>query len=513
MIFKKSKFLCVLVILVLMSSVVYADIIDENVLKIEEETRANAGIPEGAEIQSNTADINKSSERVKVTPIDGKEITETQVENMGKELDGKELFEDRKIDESRSSIQIDNILDIPKVMESTPTGTTNTDPNNALFINSTYYGVPLADTADANDRWYFFENIGTNKLCSILNQDGEGDYNIYLYKLDDTTLNLVDYSANVGGFEKINYIGDDGYYFLCISPYEAATTSYNYTFLVDVIENYDQNEVNDNYNEAISYTNTIKTTGTIDNAYDEDWFKLTVDSGHAGNYCISVKTELDKQYALFLYDSNLSSLGNYLIDSNIKGFNLSEGDYYFRILSYTGEFTNNEYNFNVCNYLGGAVFAAPTGNVIQCNGSQVSIDGKNVEVAGTYYQYDWDYDQTAYKHVKESLHIFNNSLSLVGSVYQYEYWKEDIPNASHNIAVVYINDGFYHAFYSNATYGYNSYYFTTDPTPVMPEISITVPNIPVYIDLDTAKVVDNYYSLYYTYPFLAFDRGELIEIK
>lgn len=81
--------------------------------------------------------------------------------------------------------------------QSVPSTLSNTDPNSAIYLPENYFGQVLSDIADENAHWYCFETAGNNKVTIAFSQQPYGDYDIRLYKLDGTTLNMVDFSQNI----------------------------------------------------------------------------------------------------------------------------------------------------------------------------------------------------------------------------------------------------------------------------------------------------------------------------
>lgn len=427
------------------------------------------------------------------------------------EVDSEVIVSDIQKKSSSDEYLIDEVVDITrkKTVSRNPNAKSmiNIDPNNALYIPPDFYNVWLGDYADANDRWYVFEVPEESKINVDLNQQGSGDYDIYLYKYNSGSLDLVDYSYNEGGSEKIDYIGD-GVYYLRINPYIPSTETYVYGVLVNIIENYDSYEINDDFSEASGFTNEINVTGTIDNTFDEDWYKINTEK--AGNYTFTTLDMLANDYAVFIYDNKLNSISGYITTNKntIKRYNLDANkDYYVRILSYTGNFDDTPYNLLVHNSDNRDTATLATGHVIEYDNNNLYINGKKAQISGEYSSYASSSNlYPIYERANENIKAFDNTLSVIPAAYQLEYYKDGSRWQTAQVIPVLISNGWYNGVYSSNSYGYNSFYWDTDPNRV--HVGTAEGDIDgdllVYVDINTGKVVDTPYSMHYTttiFPF------------
>lgn len=225
----------------------------------------------------------------------------------------------------------------------------NYDQNNAILIGADDYGTLLTGIADSNDNWYYIKNETMSKITVQLRQPSTGDYDLYLYKLNGTRLNLVAYSEYANRTtEQLSYLASSGYYYIKISPYMAADSGENYQFAVLNTIDYDEKEPDDNYFYANEYDETIYTNQTIDNVIDQDWSKISL-SSTIGSYSLSLNTiPQGAEYVVFLYDSNLNLIESLTSTGYAsQNINLTNGDYFTRVQSLNGVFSSETYNLDL----------------------------------------------------------------------------------------------------------------------------------------------------------------------
>ena len=211
--------------------------------------------------------------------------------------------------------------------------TFNTDPNNAIYLPSSYFGFELSDVANHQERWYAF-SVPVNNKISITMQHFDGDYDLMLFELVGNSLNLVDYAATYNPLERISYVSKTGgTYYLAAVPYALSTQNY-FVFIVDVLSNFDSFEANDFYYQAPTFNNSIDVSANIDNGFDQDWFKLNVTtSGVRGLAALNAPAG---HYAVSIYDHNLNLLGSFMADNMPRNMNFAVGTYYLQVESLTG---------------------------------------------------------------------------------------------------------------------------------------------------------------------------------
>lgn len=263
-------------------------------------------------------------------------------------------------------------------------------PNTALYLDSTYMGQVLADSATSEENWYYFQAGANRKIAALLEQPSDGDYDIILYKLNLDNGNLTAVAASgYGGnvIDRLSTVNDsDGYYFLQVLPAKASTaTDAVYYFIINLIDAYDSNEPNDNPSQSNVYNSSnLNLTGTIDNVFDQDWAKITVTG--TKNYQVELNNvPTDAQYAANIFDENLNVKSQVLSDGNKKTYaSLSAGTYYICIASYNKYSASASYNFKLheVHSLNSAFYTTKGGH-------QVEITDSGVYVDGTYVNLNW----------------------------------------------------------------------------------------------------------------------------
>lgn len=167
--------------------------------------------------------------------------------------------------------------------------TNNTDPNNArvIQVNSLVNDV-IAEAGQ--QRWYIFgANAGKLTLNLDFKNSSNVDYDLYLYKYDDTngTINLVDGIETTDNVEHFACMVEDGVYFVFVNGYSGYDAVNPYTLGVVLSVYYDQQEVDDRLHEAHVINDLeFSITGTIDNQFDIDYQKFTIT--HPGKLYISL---------------------------------------------------------------------------------------------------------------------------------------------------------------------------------------------------------------------------------
>jgi hypothetical protein len=242
----------------------------------------------------------------------------------------------------------------------------NTDPNSAIYIPDTLFGLTLQDLANDEQRWYLFDVPANEKVTSFLNYQS-GIYALGLYELNGVNLELVASSLFGGGSERLHYISQSGgIFFLAVLPIIPTSTPHLFNFVIEQTASFDSYEVNSFYDQAPVFTNSINIYANLDSIYDEDWFQLNITQ--AGTREIALfNAPTGQHYAVFLYDSNLNSVGSFYADHIPRSVSMSQGTYYVRILTLSGQRTDNNYWLNVTNafnsmvvFNGNVYFIEPT---------------------------------------------------------------------------------------------------------------------------------------------------------
>lgn len=225
----------------------------------------------------------------------------------------------------------------------------NTNPNLAIHIPDSLFGLELHDLANHQERWYSFD-VPANRKISIALQHQGGDYDLFLFRLDGFTLTLVEFAATGDPLERISYVSvNGGLYFLMVTPFIAAPVPHFFTFIIDVLSGFDAHEPNDFWHQATQRNNSISVFANLDNRFDEDWFKLSVTNTNRPPRQIAVFNAPVGHYAVFVYDSNLNIIGSFMADGQSRTFNFSAGDYYIQVRSLTGHRVATNYRLIVTN--------------------------------------------------------------------------------------------------------------------------------------------------------------------
>lgn len=302
----------------------------------------------------------------------------------------------RSIDE-KISVKTENIhknddftnVPLPQlsgVMTCSENDTGHNTAGTALYLDSSYMGMVLSDTANSCENWYFFYLESQSKISAVLEQPTNGDYDIYLYQYnDDGTLTLISYSIYTGTTtENLSAIGGSGYYFLRVVPETEANDMYN--FMITLITQYDACEPDDIPAFAVEYENSINVNNTIDNSFDQDWSKLTITN--AGTHIVSLSNICEgNTYNVYIYDSAFNFIAGMSCNENKVGtVSLATGDYYICVKSANGYSDSQSYNLKVIKQkssLSNTMFTK-TGQIVELTSSALYINGSVVDMNWNY---------------------------------------------------------------------------------------------------------------------------------
>ncbi len=174
------------------------------------------------------------------------------------------------------------------------------------------------------------------KLTAILENSSELNSNMALFKLDQSnmTLNLVSYAINSDSFKKLDYVGEQGIYYLLV---EGASGTGEFNFAVFETNNI-INEPNDNINQAIQIQENTPIKGTIDNMFDVDLYKVSYNSPRI------LSLSLDNPD----YQVYISPDGQSFFNIGDNGIAIEAGTYYYWVQSPNGKYDKNlEYQLNI----------------------------------------------------------------------------------------------------------------------------------------------------------------------
>lgn len=306
----------------------------------------------------------------------------------------------------------------------------NNSPDTAIFLDETYYNQPLNDYIIGNGvpNWYYVYAPTTSKINFYLSQATNQDSDVYVYNLNVTTgvLSLVDYSINDGQLsESIGYMADAGYYFFRVEP-NGTTNTNNYTFLTNINNTYDQYEKNDSpYDNLTLFTGSMDINANIDFMFDSDWYLFKPTS--TGKYYVSLNNApSDAQYAFYIYDQNLGSMGSFLSSGNESRWleMQSNKNYYIRVESYDGKYSpQSPYNVTI-------VKAPPTPPSITADNYDVYVNGQAIDISWEYSFASYPTSNGYYSR-KESTSLNSKGTSTIGNVYKgtFKGFNKTIQNA------------------------------------------------------------------------------------
>ncbi|GKX31543.1 hypothetical protein SH1V18_40230 [Vallitalea longa] len=281
-------------------------------------------------------------------------IAEFSTENTIISLDDLEKIEDinnvTNTNQEINLLNLDNVINDLELSLDTeePTASDNTDPNNAYLIPpDTTVGDTFA--ASGEQRWYAMEITERTKLSTILLNDTPLDGDLYIFKLNETTMQLEDYATSLttgtGVMEATNNIVEAGIYYFAIYCYSGNGI---FNFTVYTSTNDIDNEINDSIETAYEVTmsdvvdiQTARVEAVIDNPIDYDYYKITLP--HDGLYQVMVFSPEGKEYQS-LWSADGTDI--YTVDDGI--YELSQGVNYFGVRSLDGTYSNTDkYTFVV----------------------------------------------------------------------------------------------------------------------------------------------------------------------
>lgn len=242
--------------------------------------------------------------------------------------------EEQKVNECKRSTTEKIDVDLTEVMAEGENPPLNNDPNNAYIME---LGDEIYDavTEEAEQRWYAFSIEQSTKVTMAMVMDEQVDFDLYLFQLneEESTINLIGGSAATGNGESELAMGilDAGIYFVGV---EAASgigsfLMYSYAGINDA------REINDSTDTASTYTNNSRMTATIDNPFDQDYYKVVIGQNEVLEYTFDEPAGYD--YEVLVYDGSKY----YRIENGT--YRLSEGTYYFIVLSNDNSYSDNEY--------------------------------------------------------------------------------------------------------------------------------------------------------------------------
>lgn len=259
-------------------------------------------------------------------------------------------------------------------------------PNDAFYLPQHLFNKKLNDTIGREQNWYYFDINENSKISLTLQMPQNSEYDLRLYKYNAGTLELVSFSEYYGTYEHLSYIAEPGIYYFAILPFSPVNNG-TFSFVLDSITNYDQSEPDDNIWFAKQYANNINVEQTLDNVFDEDFFKL--DITQEGRTFIRLRgiSPIDSnEYSIGIYDKNLNLIrDNFPLDTYYK---IPLGTYYVRVKNTNTSFDSpKKYSLNINTVLNGDFFKySAKGDSIVFNDRKISINGKTVPI---YWEYNF----------------------------------------------------------------------------------------------------------------------------
>ncbi len=228
----------------------------------------------------------------------------------------------------------------------------NDDPNNANYINSdTWYEGNIGSSTDED--WFYFYTGSSGKITVFLENIPSGcDYDLFLYKLEGSTLYPKAssyYSEN--HYENLSWVDAAGYYYVRIITYQGYSPNSNYRLYTHISTSYDNNEPDDN----ILTANTVSTgnsnyTLTMDNQYDHDWFKISITGSDWHKIAVDL-VNMPNDYDVYLYDPTgalvtRSEESGTIAETIVLHVN-SPGDYYVLVKPYSWTSPTSTYRIKI----------------------------------------------------------------------------------------------------------------------------------------------------------------------
>lgn len=243
-------------------------------------------------------------------------------------------YEEEKVNKCERSTADKLDVDLTEAMAEGENPPLNNTPDYAYLME---LGDEIYDsvTEEVERRWYAFSIEQRTKVTLAMVMDDQVDFDLYLFQLneEESTINLIGRSATTGSGEAELAMGvlDAGVYFIGV---EAASGTGSFLMYSYAGVN-DSREINDSTDTASTYTNNSRMTATIDSPFDQDFYKVVIGQNEVLEYTFDEPASYD--YDVLVYDGSKY----YTIDNGT--YRLSEGTYYFIVLSNDDSFSDSEY--------------------------------------------------------------------------------------------------------------------------------------------------------------------------
>lgn len=221
----------------------------------------------------------------------------------------------------------------------------NTDIDHAEIISVNSMSFDMIAEAK-QQRWYLFWSDAGKLTIDLSTPESENvDYDVYLYRYndaDDGTITLINGSQKDGtAYEHLAMMVNAGAYFVVVNGYSGYDDVHSFRLGIGYSDTYDSAEIDDDFSTSTVVSVPFNVTGTIDNAYDNDYIKFSVTETGAVTLLVSDNDSSSNEYRMELYDGSGKGLG-YLPEGRSAAVSLTAGNYYVRVLAstYAGDNTS-----------------------------------------------------------------------------------------------------------------------------------------------------------------------------
>jgi hypothetical protein len=346
----------------------------------------------------------------------------------------------------------------------------NTNPNIAIHIPDSLFGLNLQDLANNQERWYSFI-VSKRSVISIAMSYQSGQYGMVLFSLDGGFLNAVDVAANGSRFERINYLTDGGIYFLAVVPFVPASVPHFFSFAIDAVPD-----------QTSTHSNSIDIHARLNSGFDENWHRINVTT--AGKREIAVFNAPTGHYGVAIYDGNLNLLGSFIASNAPRSMNFTTGTYFVRVFSYTGQWANSDYWLVSTNAKGklydhnGQIYVMEPGDVglldertdifyrISPLSNGIAINGVQAPISGTF---------------RNGKHEFSVHTETVKPSKPRLVYVDDVPTVTFEIDVGFMRYPMPHLLPP-------FWYYITYPSNLYGKQTTQVDGVTVFVSLETGRI-------------------------
>jgi hypothetical protein len=254
--------------------------------------------------------------------------TETEINTKVTESDETIILDGIPSGGTSVGVDIETFNDLPQLSQFSNSGSLlrsaadglNDDPNYAYWLNpNTGYQESLSPQGAS--RWFATQISAAAKLTTLLDMPSGVDFDLQIYKLTGSTLNMVGASSAGAGIREVSkYMAAAGTYYIRVLAYSGTGTFQLYNLAA---YGYDSYELNDTAATAtqlaslVTSTN-VSVTGNIDDYYDEDYYQVTVPSGTT--YIVLVLATENSNYNIYYNNDLLPRNTPFLVSAGTSAF-------------------------------------------------------------------------------------------------------------------------------------------------------------------------------------------------